>query len=75
MILAMVMIAFVAGSFTASFIAASQVENHIDSTILHTVEQAQAANKGPSQQAQKLFNEVDSICQSLAKNPSSGIHC
>jgi len=75
MVLAIIVIAFMAGSFTASFIAASQVENHIDATILHTVEQAQAQNKPASAAAAKLFAEVDSICKSLEKNPQSGIHC
>lgn len=74
-VVALIMAAFIAGSFTSSFVAASQVENHIDATILHTVEQAQKQNQPASAAAQKLFAEVDSICQSLAKNPSSEIHC
>ncbi len=70
-----ILVAFVGGSLSSSFIAATQVENHIDTTIAQTVKDAQKNSQPASAAAQKLFAEVDSICKSLEKNPAMGVHC
>ena len=58
----------------AAFAAAHQVEDHIDATIANTVNSQIAKSRSQSEQTQKLFKEVDTICQSLAAT-NSEVHC
>ena len=73
-VIAMILVAFIAGSFTASFVAASQVEHHIDDTIAKTVQNSISQSRKASDQFQQLVEQVNAICQSLKKE-GSPINC
>ncbi len=59
---------------SSGYIISLNIQKHIDATIANTVEQQIAKSRATSEQTQKLFREVDSICKTL-KAEGSTINC
>jgi hypothetical protein len=66
-VIVIVLAAFITGSFTASFVAATQVENHIDATIANTVKQAEqnAVTQSNSAQAKDIKDLHGALSQAV----------